>query len=85
MIKAEAVVTIVDRHDPDDPGTRHRGRYWGDGRMACYLEDHILVIDPENYNETDPKRLLNHNTGSWTKFRVKSVVLKTGNSTSIQT
>ncbi len=51
------------------------GRYYGDGRIICTHNERLLMCDPSCYHDDDPKRLFYHDKDTWSKYRIKSVIL----------
>jgi hypothetical protein len=67
-----AIVTIIDRNENE---YTCKGRYYGDGRIICEHNNRLLMVDPSCYNDEDPKRLFDCDKDTWTKYRIKSVLL----------
>jgi hypothetical protein len=77
MITVPVKVTIIDIDETRDThiygGT---GVYYGDGRIvftATVPEGKIeYEIDPERFNEEDPKRCIRVDNNKWSRYRLRS-------------
>jgi hypothetical protein len=74
MQSCKAIVTVYNKDDQTD-SYELNGVYYGDGRVECLKEGIPLAIDPDVYNDDDPKRMFRPDTNRWTRWIVRSLVL----------
>lgn len=84
-----AQVIIVDMDD-DKEEYVCAGQYYGTGFIIVTYKGRELAFDPTDFHPKDPKRLYIVKSETWSRFRVRSIILdsksilKTGKSTSIR-
>lgn len=69
-VPADIVITDIDNYDEE---YTCKGLYYGTGRIEIGKEQ--LLLDPDNFNSDDPRRLWAINLGEWSRFRIRSIVL----------
>ncbi len=52
-----------------------KGKYQSDGTVLCTVGDRELALDPKDLHPEDPKRLYIVETGKWSRFEIKSIIL----------
>lgn len=75
------VKVAVSHIDPKTDSCIYRGNgvYYGNGRVVFTVTvpagKLTLEIDPECFNEDDPKRCIRVDKECWSKYRVRSIII----------